>query len=431
MAGDRVPATSAVTSPLVERLFRAEAGHLVAYFTRRLGPGRLALAEDIVQDALSVALQQWPFSGVPDQPGAWLRRVATNRAIDLLRRQVRFDARAARLARAIEEDRRAAVVDSTTRQPDWADDELRMVMMCCHPALPRGARVALSLKAVSGFSVAEIARALLADERAIAQRLVRAKRLIRAHRIRFVLPAGRALVPRVDSALDVIYLLFNEGYTAHAGDNLVRADLCREALRLGRLIAGTREVATPRSHALVALMALHAARIPARLNAAGELVRLEDQDRRTWDMSLNSLGFQHLEQSMQASCESAFHLQAAIAATHAAAPDGTATDWTTILALYDRLVLLTPTPVVRLNRAVALARVAGPAAGLAALAAVDRAGSLARYYLLPAVRAELLAEAGQAKEAARAYREALKRQCSEPERRFLQSRLDALARRSA
>jgi RNA polymerase sigma-70 factor (ECF subfamily) len=409
------------TPALVDRLFRTQAGRLVSHFTRRFGPAHLDLAEEVVQEALVKALQQWPWSGVPGNPAGWLFRVACNDALDILRRRRRFGGRAAEIARALERDRASAAPEPAPP----GDDELRVVFICCHPALARAAQVALSLKTVGGLSVPEIARALLADRRAIAQRLVRAKRRIRALGLAFELPAGAALATRVDAVLDVIYLLFNEGYGTHAGDNLVRADLCREALRLGRLVAGAGEtaVATPRAHALVALMALQAARLPARIDARGELVLLDDQDRSLWDAELVALGFAHLEASMAGSRQSAFHLQAAIAATHAAAADAAATDWPAILDLYDELVVIDPSPVARLNRAVAVARVAGPRVGLRVLDGLRREPGLRRYYLLPAVRADLLAQTGQAAAARRAYRQALARPCSAPERRFLERRL--------
>lgn len=415
---------------LVDYLFRTQAGRLVAHFTRRLGPAHLDLAEEVVQDALVKALQQWPFTGVPGNPAGWLYRVAANDALDRIRRRAAFGARAGEVARAIERGRaEAPSITRGSRAVD--DDELWMVLLCCHPALPREAQVALALKTVGGFGAAEIAKALLSTERAVEQRLVRARRQMRRLGRPLADPAGRALAARVDAALDVIYLMFNEGYGAHGGDTLVRADVCREALRLGRLVAAAPRIATPRAHALVALMALHAARAPARVDARGELVRLEDQDRASWDADLIALGFRHLEQSMSAGRETAFHLQAAIAATHASAPHGAATDWRTILGLYDALVAIDPSPIARLNRAVAVARVHGPAAGLAALALLGREPALARYYLLPAVRAELLAETGRTRLARRAYQQALARPCSAPERRFLESRINRISRRAS
>jgi RNA polymerase sigma-70 factor (ECF subfamily) len=411
---------------LVDRLFRTESGRLVAHFTRRLGPSQIDLAEEVVQDALVKALQHWPYRGVPRNPSGWLYRVAANEAFDRLRRQTAFDARAAELARTL--DAAAAGRVPPVEPSPIADDELWMMLLCCHPALSPDARVALALKTVGGFSVGEIARALLSTERAVAQRLVRAKRVLRRSALLPAETPRRAWTARVDSVLDVIYLLFNEGYGAWAGDNLVRADLSGEALRLGRIVAGAPDVATPRAHALVALMALHAAREPARVNARGELVTLDEQDRTRWDASLLVLGFRSLERAMAGADETAFHLQAAIAATHAAAPTAADTDWRTILTLYDALARIDPSPVVRLNRAVAVARVHGPDEGLAAIARLAREPALRLYHLLPAVEAELLAESGRPRAARRAYRRALQRQCTNPERRHLASRLRRLSR---
>jgi RNA polymerase sigma-70 factor (ECF subfamily) len=410
---------------LVDHLFRSRAGQMVAWLTRIFGPSHLDLAEEVVQDALVKALQQWPFTGVPDNPSGWLFRVARNGALDVLRRNASFRDRAQDIAAALQ------------RLPDQIppgevavdDDELRMVFMCCHPALPRDARVALSLKTVGGFSVPEIARAFLTADSTIAQRLVRAKRTLREQEIEFDLPQGSDLVERVDSVLEVIYLLFNEGYNAHAGEDLIRRDLCGEALRLARLVALSPAIAAsaPTAHALVALIAFQAARLPARVDASGEMVLLEDQDRALWDRSLIGLGFAHFERSAEGSEISAYHLQAAIAAVHAEAPTAADTLWPKMLALYDQLLELHPTPIVVLNRAVALARVAGPAAALASIDGLLTEPALANYYLLPSVRGRLLMQLGRYEAAADAYRLALERPCTEPERRFLQTKLKECA----
>jgi RNA polymerase sigma-70 factor (ECF subfamily) len=419
------------TPALVDRLFRRESGRLVAHFARRFGPAHLDLAEEVVQDALVRALERWPYAGVPRNPTGWLFRVASNLALDAIRRRASFGRRAGDVARALAEDLAASSAGAARAPGALDDDELRMVLMCCHPSLPRAGRVALSLKTVGGLSVGEIARALLSDSRTIAQRLVRAKRRIRALGLTFDVPAGRALAARIDSVLDVVYLLFNEGYGAHAGENLVRADLCREALRLGRLVADSSDVSTPRACALVALMAFQAARLPARVDEHGGLVLLEDQDRTRWDASLVRLGFDAFDRAIAGATESPYHLQAAIAAHHASAAHAAATDWPAILECYDALVRIDSSPVVRLNRAVAIGKVRGPAAALTALAPLARDRALGRYYLLPAVRADLLAQAGRPGAARRAYEQALERPCSEPERRFLESRRSRLARRAS
>ncbi len=408
------------TCIMVDHLFRSRAGQMVAYLTRVLGPEHLDLAEEVTQEALLKALQNWPYTGIPNNPAGWLFRVARNSALDALRHRTLAGGKSAELA--AEHLRQSTTPDDAELEEQLRDDELRMVLMCCHPSLPQDARVALSLKTIGGFSVSEIARAFLADEATIAQRLVRAKRQIRESGIRFELPAGDDLPQRLDSALEVIYLMFNEGYAAQSGEDLVRQDLCGEALRLGRLLA-TSSVGTPKAHALVALMAFQAARLPARADAAGELVLLEDQDRSQWDRGLIALGFHHFEMCAEGIEVTSYHVQAAIAATHARAQRGRATDWKQILELYDQLVELSPSPVVELNRAVVVAKVNGPEAALAVLRQLEGNRSLRNYYLLPAVQGQLLLEIGDKAAASDFLRQALQRPCSKPERRFLQRKL--------
>ena len=368
------------------------------------------------------ALQVWPHQGVPENAAAWLFRVAHNAAIDAIRR------------RQVLGDKTEAIVAELLRPVMFApgdpdveeqlrDDELRMIFMCCDPALTRDASVALSLKTVGGFSVREIARAFLADEAAIAQRLVRAKRQIREQHLTLEMPHGRELSRRLDSVLEVLYFLFNEGYAAHEGDDLVRQDLCVEALRLGLLVAAS-SIAEPRVHALVALMAFEAARLPARVDEAGDLVLLDDQDRSRWDARLIGLGFHHLERSMAGDNVSEYHVQAAIAATHARAADGRSTDWPLILEMYDRLLAINASPVVALNRAVAVAKVRGAEEALESLERLKQDPRLRDYHLLLAVRGHLLTELGRPQEAAASFRAALECACSEPERRFLKRRLE-------
>jgi len=371
--------------PLVEHLFRRQSGHIVSTLVRILGPRHIDLAEEVTQDALLRALEVWPFRGIPDNPSAWLTQVARNKALDILRR------------RALHQERTRELVEAW--QPSRpGNDEAEMLFLCCHPELPRESQVALALKTVCGFSVAEIARAFLADERTIAQRLVRAKKRIS----RFDTPGS------LDSVLETLYLLFNEGYSANSGDNPVRADLCHEAIRLARFVAGP-----PESCAVLALFLLQSARLPARTDEAGEIVLLEDQDPASWDAALLGEGLRWLDQAGRGDRLTAWHVEAGIAAAHCAP----VTDWPYILSQYDCLMALKPTPVVALNRAVALARVHGPEAGLAELPVLDR------YHWLSATRARLLEWAGRTTEARDAYACALEAAPTASERRYLKRRL--------
>lgn len=406
------------TARLVDHLFRERAGQMVSWLTRIFGPAHLDLVEEVVQDALLKALQQWPYSGVPANPGGWLFQVARNGALDSLRRNSSFRTRASCIAAELT---RAQAGDSElTGGQAIADDELRMIFLCCHPEIPGDARVALALKTVGGFGVQEIARAFLTSDATIAQRIVRAKRRLRDLEVRFDLPAGADLSVRLDSVLEVIYLLFNEGYGARSGDDLVRVDLCREALRLGRLVAGNPLTGVPAAHALVALMAFQGSRLPTRIDAAGEMVLLEEQDRRLWDRQLIALGFAHLERSATGREMTPYHVQAAIAAAHAGAASAEETPWEVILQLYDDLLALNPSAPVRLNRAVAIWKVRGGDEALAELAAIEQEPSMREYYLLPAVRGRLLNAKGDHDGARRSFADALARPCTEPERRLLE-----------
>jgi RNA polymerase sigma-70 factor (ECF subfamily) len=414
-------ADDATPSPLIEHLFRHQAGRVVARLTRLLGPANVELAEDAVQEALVRAVQTWPYQGVPDNPAGWIYKVAHNLAIDIVRRDRTFSAKREAIVAELSRSG-TALPDQTALDEQIRDDELRMILMCCHPEVSPDARVALSLKIIGGFSVREIARAFLSDDAAIAQRIVRAKRQIRERQLTLDLPSGGDLSHRLDSALEVIYLMFNEGYLAHGGAALVRQDLCLEALRLGRIVAAS-PLAEPRVHALVALMALQAARFPARVDALGDLVPLEDQDPNQWDERLTAIGFLHFERSIAGDRVTPFHVQAAIAATYARARTDAAVDWRIVLDLYDQLLAIQPSPIVVLNRAVAVSRVHGAAAGLAALGALDNDPLLRHYHLLMSVRGQLLLGVGRRAEARTAFEAALACGCSDPERRFLERKL--------
>jgi RNA polymerase sigma-70 factor (ECF subfamily) len=419
---------------LVDHLFRHQAARLVSMLVRHLGGRHLDLAEEVVQDVLVTALQQWPFQGVPACPEAWLVRAARNRAIDRLRRVRTFVDRIPALTQALhdEEARYNAGegVDSIARERIPLDDEVCMLFMACHPDLPRDARVALTLKTVGGLSVAEIARAFLAQEATIAQRLVRAKQRLRDRAIAFDLPAPADLSERLDSVLGVLYLMFNEGHTAHAGEALVRRDLCDTAIHLCAQLAAHPVTNLPKTHALLALMLLQAARLPARTGDAGDLFLLDEQDRTLWDQRVIARGFHHLDLAGQGDELTPYHLQAGIASCHAVAGSVGETDWPRMLAFYDQLMALQPSPVVWLNRSVVLARVEGPRAALASLEMLTEDAALRRYHLWHAVRGALAAELGDAREAAEHYRAALQCQCTEPERRFLGAKLAEMERRS-
>jgi len=417
------------SSELVDHLFRNRAGQMVAHLTRILGPEHLDVAEEVVQEALLKALQNWPYSGIPENPAGWLFQVARNAALDVLRHRKLVDKKTEELAALGEMEANSVFAGDRglglPGDPDFEerlrDDELKMVLMCCHPALSRDARVALSLKTVGGFSAREIAKAFLSEEAAIAQRLVRAKRQIREERIGLELPNGKELAERLDSALEAIYLMFNEGYAAQSGPELFRKDLCDEALRLAKLLADS-SVGTPQVHALVALLAFQAARLPARVDSRGEMILLEDQDRELWDQELLALGFRHFGLCAEGPEISPYHLQAAIAAIHAGAATEADTDWERMLELYDQLMEVGPSPVVALNRGVVVAKVKGISQGITELRSLGEERSLRNYYLLPAAEASLLLQLGNRDEAARLFREALKRPCSEPEKRLLLSR---------
>lgn len=410
----------------VEHLFRHESGRIVSYLTRLLGPEHMDLAEEVVQESLLKALQSWSYSGIPSNPAGWLLQVARNSALDAIRhRKVATDKEPALVAELTSASRTPRP-DDVTPDPNLRDAELRMIFMCCHPALSAEASIALSLKAIGGFSVREIARAFLADEATIAQRLVRAKRQIRDKGLSLDLPSGFDLRKRLDSVLDVVYLMFNEGYDAHQGEELIRQDLCLEALRLAQLVAAS-SMSVPRVHALVALIALQTARLPARTDGGGDLVLLDQQDRSRWDKRLISLGFYHFDRSVAGKEISPFHVEAAIAATHIRSATGEETDWPLVLSLYDQLLQLKPSPVVALNRSVAVARVHGAEAALAELGRLEGEPALKNYYLLPAVRGQLLAELGQREPAIAAYRQAVELSYNAPERRFLQRKVDEIA----
>jgi len=399
----------------VDAAFRDEWGRVVATLIRTTGDWDLA--EECAQDAFALALQRWPRDGIPGRPGAWLTTAARNRAIDVLRRKAVGAAKLREVAAMSYEPEPPAADDSPV-----PDDRLRLMFTCCHPALALEARVALTLRTLAGLTTAEIARAFLASEPTMAKRLVRAKQKIQNAGIPYRVPPAHLLPERTPGVLAVLYLLFNEGYSATAGADLVRQNLCAEAIRLARVLTALMPDEAE-AGGLLALMLLHDARRAARLDAEGDLVTLEDQDRARWDKAKIAEGVAALEGALRRGQPGPYQVQAAIAACHATAATAADTDWAQIAGLYEQLAWFLPTPVVELNRAVAVGMAQGPAAGLPLVAALEASGKLAGYHLLPATRADLLRRLGRRSEAAAAYRDALGLASTDAERRFLSRRL--------
>ncbi len=409
---------------VVEHLFRHEAGKIVATLTGIFGLEHLTLAEDVVQEALARALQTWPFYGVPQNPAAWIMRAARNLALDVLRRQKTFRNKEAEIVRLM--DRPGPSPDEAGfSEQEIADDTLRLMFVCCHPVLPVEAQVALALKTLCGFSITEIGRAFLTSDAAIAKRLTRARQKIREAGIAFEIPAGPELAGRLDGVLQALYLLFNEGYKASSGERLVREELCQEAIRLAGLLAAHPAGNQPRTHALLGLMLLNTARFPARVDAEGNLLRLQEQSRTRWDKALLARGMLHFAQSAAGEQLTRYHLEAGIAACHCAAPDFESTDWRQILGLYEHLLEFDDSPVVALNRAVAVAHVHGPQAGIAAIQALGERKELGDYYLLYAVLGDLQVRCGDLAGARAQFHHARNLTQVKSEQRFLSMRIEA------
>jgi RNA polymerase sigma factor (sigma-70 family) len=415
------PTASSQPAQLVEHFFRHETGRLHGALVRLLGVNNLSLAEDIAQEAMLKALRTWSMGGVPPNPSAWITRVALNLAYDHLRH------------RRMSGEKEQAIIthlDQTRSTPrdvqddEIRDDTLRLLFVCCHPAIPADAQVVLALKMICGFSTLEIARAFFSSEAAIEKQLTRTKQRIKDSGIEFDIPEGTELGPRLDGVLAALYLLFNEGYKASSGDRLLREDLCREAIRLGTLLVEHPAGNAPRSHALLALMLLTAGRFPSRLDEHGDLLRLDDQDRSRWDQMLIGRGLIELVAAASGSELSEYHLQAGIAAIHCTAPDYASTDWPRILRHYDELNRMRPSPVIALNRAVAIAHVHGPKAGLDAIAAIPQRDLLETHYLLHAVVGELHWRLNDHRAAAESFRRALKHANVGPEQTYLTRMLE-------
>jgi RNA polymerase sigma-70 factor (ECF subfamily) len=421
--------TAADTHQAIDAVWRIESARLIAGLTRIVRD--VGLAEELAQDALVAALEQWPDSGVPDNPGAWLMATAKHRAIDQLRRRTMLERKHEELGRELEAQEMVVPDLDAAIDDDIGDDLLRLVFIACHPVLSTEARVALTLRLLGGLTTDEIARAFLVPEPTIAQRIVRAKRTLAEKRVPFEVPRVTELANRLSSVLEVIYLIFNEGYTATAGDDWIRPALCDEALRLGRILA---ELVPKESevHGLVALMEIQASRLRSRVGSSGEPILLLDQNRARWDQLLIRRGLLALERADKiGGALGPYALQAAIAACHARAHTAEETDWKRIAALYDALAELTPSPVVELNRAVAHSMAFGPTAGLELVDALTSEPSLRNYHLLPSVRGDLLAKLGRVDEARAEFERAASLTQNAPERELLLKRAAASARASA
>jgi RNA polymerase sigma factor (sigma-70 family) len=419
--------TASNPRPAIEAIWRIESPRLIAglaHMVRVVG-----LAEELAQDAFVAALEQWPDSGVPDRPGAWLMGTAKHRAIDMLRRSKRLERKREQLGRELAVEQELAAPDfDAALDDDIGDDLLRLVFTACHPVLPTEARVALTLRLLGGLTTEEIARAFLVPVPTIAQRIVRAKRTLTEAHVPFEVPSGPDLAVRLSSVLEVVYLIFNEGYSATAGDDWMRPALCEDALRLGRILA---ELAPqqPEVHGLVALMEIQASRARARVSRSGEPILLLDQDRSRWDQLLIRRGLAALRRAEELGGSlGPYALQAAIAACHARAREPEQTDWERIAALYDALAQLTRSPVVELNRAVAIGMAFGPAAGLELVDAVSEEPSLKAYHLLPSVRGDFLVKLGRLAEAGAEFKHAAALTRNTRERKLLLERAAACTR---
>ena len=435
---DQAETQSAASHRAIDAVWRIESAKIIAALTRIVRD--VGLAEELAQDALVAALEKWPASSVPDNPGAWLMATAKHRALDHFRRSKLLERKHEELGRELNSQQESAVANfeaefDAANQQDFGDDLLRLVFISCHPVLSTEARVALTLRLLGGLTTQEIARAFLVPEPTIAQRIVRAKRTLTEARVPFEVPRGPDLAARLSSVLEVLYLIFNEGYSATAGDDWMRPALCEDALRLGRILAGLAP-GEPAVHGLVALMEIQASRIHARTGPTGEPILLADQDRTRWDHSLIRHGLAALQRAEElhakksrdaqpTAAQSPYALQAAIAACHARANTSAQTDWPRIAALYADLTQLTPSPIIELNRAVAISMAFGPQAGLDIVDTLTSEPTLKSYHLLPAVRADLLKKLGRLSEAQQEFQRAADLTQNSRERTLLQSRAAA------
>jgi len=406
----------------LDGVFRDHWRVVVGALTRRFSPAYLDLIESCVQDAMIKAAETWPIDGAPDNPGAWLRRVAHNSFIDALRRDTSFERKSDAIRRHYYDGADETLETAELGGP-LDDDVLKMMLICCHPSLSERAQISLTLRNICGFGVGEIARALHMGDAAITKTLTRARQTIRDKDLQFAIPDGNDLMARLEAVNAAVYLLFNEGYLAHGGDSLVRAELCREAIRVVELILRSRPHDPGKIHALAALMYLQASRLGSRTDAAGRLLTIAEQDRSQWDQSLVRTGIGHLEASMRSVERSPYHLQAAIAACHALAPSFEDTDWPRILELYDDLLSIDGSPMVALNRSVAVMMTRGAEPAIELLTALETEGKLRDDHLLPALMADFHRRAGREQDAEKHYRDALALARSRPEKQFLRRRI--------
>jgi RNA polymerase sigma factor (sigma-70 family) len=418
-----MPAGNQNINQLVDHLYRHEAGKLVAVLTGVFGPANMELAEDVVHDSLVEAMKDWPYKGLPNDPSAWLYKVARNKALNILNREKYKRQYAAAYLQQINNNTSAD--EGWFQQHTVQDDQLRMIFTSCHPSLSKDSQVALTLKTLCGFSIPEIAHAFFTTEDTINKRLVRARQKIREAEIPFEVPASNEMETRLEAVVETIYLLFNEGYSASSGNEMIRYELCEEAIRLAEMIVIHPAIQNKSSvYALLALMLLNASRFRSRVDKNGNIRTLSEQDRKMWDASLIQKGLVYMEKSAADNRISIYHIMAAISACHCAAPDFESTDWNAILNLYDHLLLIDHSPLVKLNRAVALAKVAGPPKAVEELEQLKNDSSFHSYHLLYATEGEFYFEMKEYSKAAEAYKKAIAHSPLQPEKDLLQKKLE-------
>lgn len=420
------PAGGQSTQQLVDHLFRHEAGKMIAVLTRIFGIHNLELVEDTVQETFLKALQVWKFNAVPDNPGAWLMQVARNRTIDLIRRQQKLVDISGELQMRLQWDT-VNTIEQFFLDTEIADSQLRMIFTCCHPALSPEDQVALTLKTVSGFGIQEIARALVSNEAAIQKRIYRAKEYIRTNQVQFEIPTGVALAERLETVYTVLYLLFNEGYSSMKADELIRHDLCAEAMRLCKLLTEHKVVSQPSCFALLSLMCFQASRFDSRIGEDNTIILLQHQDRSKWDRDLIALGYHFLNQSSTGNYLSVYHIESAIAAEHCLSPDFESTNWNALLRLYNYLLERKPIPIVQLNRSVILSKTAGVETAIDTILDIPNIRELLnRHYIYAAVLGDLYAKAGNNAESRRLLEKAYELTPSLAEKKLLQEKLAAI-----